>query len=96
MSYRHKELQPLLLYHFYHPNMYVRLLSCFSEQVWVHSLDGPRDIPPRPNQTAAPASDARQTMVSSLVDMGFAREQVEPGPESFNQKKYVERDGIHH
>ena len=65
-------------------------------KVWVHALDGPRDIPPRPNQSgsasnrgtatvtsaAAPrsaglADSTRQSMVSSLVDMGFSRDQVE-------------------
>ncbi|CAE7479082.1 UPL2 [Symbiodinium sp. CCMP2456] len=72
-------------------------------KVWVHSLDGPRDIPPRPAQanptattnsgttggTAPAATNAttargrwadeatRQSMVTSLMDMGFPREQVE-------------------
>ena len=89
-------------------------------KVWVHTLDGPRDIPPRPTPRAAAAAAetattrrepaplvpaaaaaapdseasspggraaaseesadrAAQAIVGTLVDMGFAREQVERG-----------------
>ncbi|CAJ1369002.1 unnamed protein product [Effrenium voratum] len=55
-------------------------------KVWVHSLDGPRDIPPRPTGASGAAPPApgprwpdatRQSMVTSLIDMGFPREQIE-------------------
>ncbi|CAJ1385999.1 unnamed protein product [Effrenium voratum] len=55
-------------------------------KVWVHSLDGPRDIPPRPSGASGAAPPApgprwpdatRQSMVTSLIDMGFPREQIE-------------------
>lgn len=83
-------------------------------KVWVHTLDGPRDIPARPPHRAASepvqgagleelvaaaddgaaasaaadshgepggdtASDPLQASIGTLVDMGFAREQVERG-----------------